>query len=210
MPERYSRIYFLVHPLYFPFVGDLEDLRVNFVATKLLGVYGKKVLEVLADPNAYMIIVKPAYEHQLSREPKELRKIKQFESRFLTPLIEFAKKRLGPRIYVTNYDFRYKKTTSSLMPFNFKNIFKSKIRVKSFGEYADYCVESWSDELLELLKQNQITSHFEIEHNASLSISRLSDFSREHRTLWDKLYRPDRLRRAYISNKEKYRPRVPV
>lgn len=206
--QKYSRIYFLVHPLYFPFVGDLEEFKLNYVCSKLLGVYGKKILEAMSDPSVFLIIVKPAYAQQLNGDSRVLKQIKLFETRFLEPLLEFAKRKLGSRLYVTNYDFRYLKNTTPLLPKDLFVRFKNKVRVNAFGEYADYCVESWSNELVKLLERNQITAHLQIEHTASLPFSRSNNIPKNNVTLWDRLSQAEaRKKRKRLIGQKVYTPR---
>jgi len=167
MDQKYSKIYFLVHPLYFPLVGDLEGSKFSFVASKILGLYGKKVLEASKDPGAFFIIVRPAYKEILSYG-RMLYKVSFWERMLFEPLIAFAQSKLGKRLYVTNYDFRHKDKTSALLPKDFKNLFKRKIRIDAFGEYSDYCVGSWSRELEELLINNNFTVHLSIDEKSSI------------------------------------------
>jgi len=177
MLGQYSRINFLVHPLYYPFFGldllaeDFDQYSYNRVLSKLLGTYGKSIIDAKTDPGIYFVLVLPAYERifgELQNSKVAVEKYKIFEAKVLIPFLNFAKSLLGDRLYITNYDYNHINTTQLLLPKNFENLFKSKVKVLAFGEYADYCVSAWSRRLFELLKRKGIRAHFEYRPDLSL------------------------------------------
>jgi len=153
--SKYSKIVMLVHPLYSPFLGSVlgmsrkvDDLKLLF--RSLLGAYGKKILELEKDSDAFFIIVKYDFSNMASPYREQFEELERI---FLEPFFDFVKRRLGNKIYITNF-VAQDRDTMDLLPSNFKEIFERKLSVFSFGEHYDGCVKFWSWDLQNILDRN--------------------------------------------------------
>lgn len=173
--KQYDEIVLLVHPLHNliyslvdsesleePLANEKEALehisqnkRLKNQLKKSLAAYGQKILECKDKPNILFVLV-----NILPSNPAKYRNEKIY-SQLLKKIYALGKSNLGQRFIVTNsnpeftvFDYRAKERIfkSSI------NKIKPKVKIYSFGEYADkgLCVENWTQYAVQELNKKGI------------------------------------------------------
>ncbi len=183
--DKYSKVHLLVHPFFYPyFVVNWDNnsrFEYNKVMKILLGVYGKEILRIAKDPNACLVIVNPYYD-KLSH----VNVYNPFYERYLSPFLEFAKRILGNRLYITDYDPGFKES-KPIMQKEFEKRLEKDVTVEAFGEYYDECVTQWSKEFVKQLKDLRINVNLNIDLSRSLPYHENDPILGKKDSLWFRL-----------------------
>lgn len=199
------------------FIQNSKALQVRL--KKALAEYGKRLLEYKKRPNTLVIIFKSynpitvdkINDLELSRLGND-EKRKRYEAaetifqniydRLTNRLINFAKRELGEeRVIVSDYFFERSK--SPITP-RLVSKLEPKIKLRSFGEYSNRCVEEWGESVyLELFKRG-IRSDFKVIRSSSI----VSETEKPHKEINDRfLFGHDRRVQREREKKQKLRQR---
>lgn len=151
---KYTNIKLLVHPLFVPVYSYIIERKISKeeflrIIKINLGEYGKVVLECKKEPNTLFVLVDPYTDHFIALD-RRLRisynnswgLFKSIYNKLIKKFKEFAKRQLKDSFVVTDYHSLYQ---TEYLPKNIATQLAKKVRVESFGEYADRCVNAWSD-----------------------------------------------------------------
>jgi len=160
---KYNKIVMLVHPGYyvtFDIVDkDLDNpkalsLDLRKILKTFFGAYGRALLDAKEDPKTLFVIVKPNFW-----DGRNDAIFMYFHFRFYTILFDrffnFAKKQLGDRLVVTDYDPTVERS-SKLLPDDYLSKINDKIFLESFGEYGRACVGYWRNYMRDFLTKRNI------------------------------------------------------
>jgi len=156
MPEKYTEIIQLVHPLFDTFfareygikfrtkqeiLNHIKNNKEELIAINTTLKAYRRAINVIKTkrPNALFVMILPAAEDRYSgKEPVAAYTV------VINKLIEHAKKTLGDRFVVTDFAPNLTGHVQYIKPELYSKL-KKDLKLYSFGEYGNACVSTWSD-----------------------------------------------------------------
>jgi thiamine kinase-like enzyme len=192
-PVKYNKIVMLVHPFFDLMLSyrksflsrniHRDNIDDNSVFSEdylrkfkiLLGAYGKALIEASKDPKACFIVVEPNFRSVLKSayDPNIESMYYRITSKFFSRLKLF----FDNKIYFTN--FFPDANTSEIISQDLLNKLETKVKLESFGEYTEFCVNNWRNKHLKkfLLKNGFVVTESTTNKRFSIAIKPSDPFA---------------------------------